>query len=146
MSAVILQSDWAKGIKIAPVADCAGEVVAQAFTYTIEANMESTTDIIELGVLPAGCAIVDAILHCDDIGSVTLDAGVMSGEVGSTSSSRTCGSELFSAAADSTVNRMSAIGGFQIAPSDVDRSIGVFPSADVTAADQVVTLILFYRA
>lgn len=144
--AVIKQTPWVKGQAMTPVPAAAGVVVTQAFTYTISAALTAATDILEMGILPANCTVVDAILHVDEAGLAVWDAGIMSGDVGSTDSGRTSGAELFNDAADATVNRMSAIGGFKIAAVGYDRSLGVKASADVTAANQVITLIVSYKA
>lgn len=141
----ILQSDWGKLRKQAPVADCAGDVVAERFDFTVTAAI-GTGDIVELGVLPAGHTVVDAVLITDDIGTATVDVGLMSGDVGSLDAARTCGNELFAAAADASVVRMSAAGGFRIAPADVHRSIGLKVSAAVVAASQKISLVVQYKA
>lgn len=141
----IFQSDWAKIRRQAPTADCAGDVVSEKFDFTVTANV-GTTDIIELGILPAGHTVVDATLITDDLGAGTIDVGLMSGTVGSTDAARTSGNELFAAAADNSVVRLSQAGAFSIAPSDVHRSIGVKVSAAVTAANQKISLVLSYRA
>lgn len=141
----ILQSDWGKLRKQTPYADCAGDVISERFDYTVVSAI-GTGDILELGVLPAGHTVVDAVLITDDIGTATIDVGIMSGDVASTDPARTCGNELFAAAADASVVRMSAAGGFRIAPADVHRSIGLKVSAAVAAASQKISLVLTYRA
>lgn len=78
-----------------PTADCAGDVVSEKYVFTITANL-STSDIIELGCLPAGHTIVDAIFHVDEAGTATFDVGVMSGAFGDKSQARTVGAELWS--------------------------------------------------
>ena len=140
----IKQSKWAKGIEVVPVCGEAGEVQAERFTFTITENL-TTSDIIELGVLPAFATVVDAILDTDECGTGTIAVGVMTGDVGSTDGARTSGTELFAAAADASVVRPSARSAFTIAPTDKDRSIGLKFSAAVTAANQVVALTLFYK-
>ena len=87
----IKQSNWAKGIIVTTTSDCAGEVVCERFTFTVTENLTSA-DIIDLGVLPAGSTVVDAILDTGDLGvGVTVSAGVMSGVVGDKDAGRTCG-------------------------------------------------------
>lgn len=141
----IFQSDWAKIRRQAPTADCAGDVVAEKFDFTVTANL-AIGDIIELGILPAGHTVVDAVLITDDLGAGTLDVGLMSGAVGSLDAARTSGNELFSAAADAGVVRLTQAGAFAIAKSDVHRSIGLKSSAAIAAASQKVSLVLSYRA
>ena len=141
----IKQSNWAKGIEVTATSDCSSEVVCERFTFTVTGNLTSA-DIIELGVLPAGSTVVDAILDTGNLGAgVTITSGIMSGVVGDKDAARTCGSELFSAAANNAIVRPSASSAFNIAPVDKDRSIGVKVSGAVTAANQVIALNVFYK-
>lgn len=142
----IVQSDWAKGLKMVPTADDAGGVVSEKYVFTITSNLV-VSDIIELGCLPAGHTIVDAIFHVDEAGTATFDVGVMSGAFGDKSQSRTSGAELWSGAADATFNRLALIGALRIAATDADRSIGVkVLTAGITQASQKVTLELITAA
>lgn len=141
----IKQSNWAKGIIVTTTSDCAGEVVCERFTFTVTENLTSA-DIIDLGVLPAGSTVVDAILDTGDLGvGVTVSAGVMSGVVGDKDAGRTCGAELFSAVANNAIVRPSTSSAFTIAPVNADRSLGVKVSGNVTAANQVIALSVFYK-
>ena len=141
----IKQSNWAKGIIVTTTSDCAGEVVCERFTFTVTENLTSA-DIIDLGVLPAGSTVVDAILDTGNLGAgVTVTAGIMSGVVGDKDVARTSGSELFNAAANNAIVRPSASSAFNIAPVGKDRSIGVKVSGAVTAANQVIALNVFYK-
>lgn len=138
----IVQSRWGAGQKIAPVSREAGGAVVEQYEIVVTANLAST-DIVELGVLPAYHTVVDAVLVTGDLGSgVTIDVGIMSGALGSTDASRTSGNQLFAGAANNTVVRMSKADGFRIAPVEADRSIGLKVSGAVTAASQRVTLVL----
>lgn len=138
----IFQSPWGAGQKIAPVSREAGGAVVEKYEFTISANLAST-DIVELGVLPAYHTVVDATLVTGALGAgVTADIGIMSGTLGSVDVSRTSGNELFAGAANNTVVRMNRAAGFQIAPVEADRSIGLKVSGAVTASNQKVTLIL----
>lgn len=140
----IVQSLWGKGQKVAPLSGMAGVTQVEKFSIALTTDA-GASDIIELGVLPAGATVVDAILVSDELGTITLSAGLMSGTVGSTDAGRTCGTELFSAAADASVVRASLATAFRIAPTDADRSIGVVPSGTITASGQVIELVVFYR-
>lgn len=141
----IKQSNWAKGIEVTATSDCSSEVVCERFTFTVTDNLTSA-DIIELGVLPAGSTVVDAILYTGNLGAgVTITSGIMSGVVGDKDAARTCGSELFSAAANNAIVRPSTSSAFTIAPVNADRSLGVKVSGNVTAANQVVALSVFYK-
>ena len=141
----IKQSNWAKGIEVTATSDCSSEVVCERFTFTVTGNLTSA-DIIELGVLPAGSTVVDAILHTGNLGAgVTVTSGIMSGMVGDKDAGRTCGAELFSAVANNAIVRPSTSSAFTIAPVNADRSLGVKVSGNVTAANQVVALSVFYK-
>lgn len=140
----IKQSDWAYGRRVAAVGDEAGDVICERYSYVITSNL-AAGDIIEMGPLPAFSFPVDAVLVTDELGDSTIDAGIMSGEFGSSDQSRTCGAELFSAAADASVVRMSLPGVFRLTPVDKDRGIGVKVSAAITAANQRIDLLLYYR-
>lgn len=141
----IVQSSWGAGLHQAPVSGEAGTVVAERYSFTITEDM-SINDIVELAVLPAYHTVVDAILVSPALTTTTLDVGVMSGAVGSADQARTSGNELFAGAATGSVVRMSKADGFQIAPVEADRSIGVkVLVAGVTAAGQTIDLILFTK-
>lgn len=140
----IKQSDWASGRRVTATSGEAGEVMCERFTYIITSNL-SAGDIIEMGPLPAFAIPVDATLVSDELGTVTLDAGIMSGDFGSADQSRTCGAELFSAAADASAVRMSLPGGFRLTSVDKDRGIGVKVSSAITAAGQRIDLLLYFR-
>lgn len=141
----IKQSNWAKGIEVTATSDCSSEVLCERFTFTVTDNLTSA-DIIELGVLPAGSTVADAILYTGNLGAgVTVTSGIMSGMVGDKDAARTCGSELFSAVANNAIVRPSTSSAFTIAPVNADRSLGVKVSGNVTAANQVVALSVFYK-
>jgi hypothetical protein len=140
----IMQSDWALGQKAVPLCGAAGVVHTERFRFVVSSNV-TTNDIIELGVLPAGAIITDAVLNADELGAVTLTAGLMTGTVGDTDGGRTCGAELFSGAADASVVRASIAAGLRLTATDADRSIGVKVSGTVTASDQVIDLLVSYR-
>lgn len=140
----IKQSDWATGRRVTATSGEAGEVMCERFSYIITSNLGSG-DIIEMGPLPAFAHPVDATLVSDELGTVTLDVGIMSGDFGSTDQARTCGAELFSAAADGSAVRASLPGAFRLNSMDKDRGIGVKVSAAITAASQRVDLLLYFR-
>lgn len=143
---VIKQAVLATGQRVTPFPDSAGDVTVVRMDFTISANVVAATDIIELGYLPAGCVPVDATLITDAAGAAAFDVGFMTGDVGSTDAARASGSELFAAAASGAVNRLSQASAFRITKSTADRSIGVKASANITAANQVLTLVLYYAA
>lgn len=141
----IFQSAWGTGRKVAPTAGEAGVSVVEQFQFVVGDDLAST-DVIELGILPAYHTVTDAVLITGDLGSgVTVDVGIMSGVPGNPDASRTSGNELFAAAANNSAVRMSKPSGFQIAPTEADRSIGVKVSGAVTASDQKILLVLTYK-
>lgn len=149
----MLQTDHAKGTLLAPTPDAAGELCSYRATITLTTAQETLGQIIEMGPLPAGCDLVDAILDADDLDSgvaaITLDVGVMSGTAGVSDGARTCGAEVFSAstvAQAGGVVRPTLASAFRIARSDTDRGIGVkLAAAPGTAAAGTIGLTLIYR-
>jgi hypothetical protein len=137
-----------------PVSSFAGEVISADYFYDLPAAQNILNDIIDIGVLPAGHTVSDAVLLSDDLDSngtplMALDVGIMSGNPGETGA-RTCGNELF--AADTAVRtgasaRMSKVAGFNILPTDADRSIGVkIQAAAATAATGRIRVRVFMHA
>jgi hypothetical protein len=138
-----------------PVADAANDCIAVDYFYDLPTAQNILNDIIDIGVLPAGHTVSDAILLSDDLDSngtplMALDVGIMSGTPGDPSASRTCGNELF--AADTAVrtgasSRMTKVAGFNILPTDTDRSIGVkIQAAAATAAAGRIRLRVWMHA
>ncbi len=133
--------------------DCAGEVVANHYEFDITGVNLALNDIIDMGVLEANATVVDAVLVCDDLDTnvspaLALDVGIMSGEVGSTSATRTCGNEMFAASTVAQAGgtaRMSKTAGFRIARVGYNRSIGVKiqAAAATEAASGKIGLIVY---
>jgi hypothetical protein len=150
----IYQSDHAKGVKVVPTPSRSNEAVVVKFSYTfgttvvaVSTGAASNGDKVELGILPAGMTITDAIVVTDDVTSGgALNIGFMSGEPGSVDNARTCGTELFAALADTTaVNRLSTAAPFRLASNDnADRSIGLYftTAASNGTAGRTVDLIV----
>ncbi|MGH2343385.1 hypothetical protein ACRC7T_18120 [Segnochrobactraceae bacterium EtOH-i3] len=141
----IIQSDWATGRKTAPSAYKVGSTHTARFEITLTTNV-ATTDIVELGVLPAFSRIIDATLIVEGAFTGTADVGIMSGPMGSTDTSRTIGNELFAAADLTTpLQRITKNAGPLLSATEADRSIGVKVSAAVTGAStKKLTLLLSY--
>lgn len=123
----------------------AGDVMWADFFYSFASVGLLTTDKLELGLLPAGCQIVDAILMPESLNG-NASIGIMSGEAGLNDAARTVGAELWSASAvASTPARLALLTGFKLGVANVDRGIGYTTSADIVAgAGKQVTLRLFY--
>lgn len=126
----VIQSKYAKGVEGSPFPGMAGGVVAKRYAYTFSAN-PTANDIIELAPLLAGARVVDMIFDTDDLDSgtaISFDVGLMSGNWGDESQSRTIGAEFFSALTTSRtggVARPTLQSAFRTAPAATDRSIGV---------------------
>ena len=111
----------------------AGESFCNDYFYDLPTAQNVTGDIIDLGVLPAYCTVSDAVLIADDLDTngtptIALDVGIMSSTPGDTSTSRTCGAEIFSGATTAQAGgtaRPTLATAFKIQPTDADRSIGV---------------------
>lgn len=145
----IKQSPWALFKQTAARPLTSGAVTKQEFYYDASAGLLAA-DIVDFGVLPANAKIADAILYSDaSIGTVNATVGVMSGDLGSTDSSRTLGTEIFNATAitnaHTAVVRLTAPAALKLAPGATDRSIGLQVSADVAAgSNKIIRLDVFY--
>jgi hypothetical protein len=143
----IVQSSWGALKRQAPVSEESGTVKCERYTYTVPAGVTLVVgDIIELAILPAYHTVLDATLVTDDVGTATLDVGIMSSIPGDTDQARTCGNELFAGAADGVSVRMSKVAGFRIAQIAGDRSIGLkVQTASIVGAAQVIDLLLYTK-
>lgn len=138
----------AAGIRRTPITmpDGAGEVHRAVFQHTLGAAL-NTTDVLEIGALPARCQIVGARLEVTGIaGTTNVNVGFMSGEYGDTSATRTNGSELFAAATATTARTLGLAAGAAIAKSDAHRSIGVEVSANEAAGAKTIYVEIDYIA
>lgn len=128
----LIQSKYAKGIIPVAYPSIAGAATVQRFSHQI-ATALAVGDIIELGVIPAGCRVAEIVIDSDDLDSngapaVAFDVGVMSGGWGSEDQARTCGAEFFAASnvgQAGTVARPTLRSAYRVAASNIDRSIGV---------------------
>jgi hypothetical protein len=145
----IKQSPWALFKQTAARPLTSGAVTKQEFYYDASAGLLAA-DIVDLGVLPANAKIHDAYLYADaSIGTVNATVGIMSGELGSTDSSRTLGSEIFNGSAITNAHtalvRLTSPAATKLAAGVSDRSIGLQVSADVAAgAGKIIRLVVEY--
>lgn len=136
----LILSQFAQHVQNTANGDAAGDVVANDFYVDLKTTDLLANNTIDLGVLPAGHTVTDAILIPDDMDTgttITLDVGVMSGFVGQNDAARTVGTELFAAttaAQTGTPTRVSAKTAFIIPASPLNRSIGVKIVAAPTGA------------
>ena len=149
----IRQSKWAAGLLNVPYPSYAGHLVAVRFSFVFLAAQLVLNDIIELACLPAGCSLFGATLDSDDLDTggspaVSFDLGLMSGDWGDPSQSRTVGAELFSGttvARAGGLDRPVLASAWRIAPAAKPRSIGLkIAAAPATAAGGEVGLSLHY--
>ncbi len=151
MPVVTALSKFANGTLPTVYGDCAGDMVVQDLFIDLTAAQLVLNNIFDLGTLPAGHKVIDALLIPDDLDTngaptVALDVGILTGTPGDAVNSRTCGAEFFSAdtgARTGTPARMSLASGFRVTPTESDRSIGLkIQAAPATAAAGRVRLQL----
>lgn len=118
----------------------AGVVVANTFTYSLPADV-ATGDIIELGVLPHGCHLVDAKVITDAVG-ITADIGFITDDT-----EKACGAELYPSInlAEAAVTPLSNPAAYRTATDDEERSIGLVVKSG-TPTGGLVTLQIEYTA
>lgn len=93
------QSKQVKAGIPAPSVCEAYEAYAITADYVTPTGGLASGSIIEMGAIPDNAIPLDIVVHTGALGtSVTLDAGIMSGDFASTSQSRTLGSEFFASA------------------------------------------------
>lgn len=132
MAAVTAVSNFVKGGQPFVTGDCAGDVVVNDYYIDLTAAQLVTGNMFDLGILPAGHVISDAILISDDLDTgspaVTLDVGILTGTPGDATSDRTMDDVIFAASTvgqGGTAARASAKAAFIIQPVGYHRSIGL---------------------
>lgn len=130
-----------------PSADKATDLVPIVGHYVLTAASASG-DIIEMCPLPAGYMLVDVLADIEDGGTTwTADVGIMSGAWGD-GGARTMGAEIMTGKAFGTagIYRADVLGFTRIAPTDVNRSIGIKGTTVGTpTAGAKFTLTVFVR-
>lgn len=129
-----LQSNTAKRLTPVPTPEQAGQVTSLVFDFTFNpVGLVAASDRVELGVLPPYAKVVDWHAVGENLnGNITI--GLMTGEFGDPSNSRTVANEFFAATAmTSGIYRAAGVAGFNIAPTETYRSIGLTGSADIAA-------------
>lgn len=132
-----------------------GQVACAYFSHSFADAIDfdgSPPDAVELGVLPAFCVPVDAVIRSVGITNV-IDCGLMSGTYLDTTATRTTGDELFdgvtlAVAGTRTVNWPDIHGLIEAGGTGAPRSIGLIATAADIAADATdfVKLQLWYMA
>lgn len=140
------QTSQSKRLITQPQPYNADTVCRADFKFTFSSTFTAASDVLELGLLPAFCEIVDYMVIPENMnGNATI--GFMSGEFGNKDDTRTVGAELFSATTlASTMIRATISTGLLTAASETThRAIGFKNSADITgAANKKITLRVFY--
>lgn len=95
----LYQSKQVKAGVPAPTPDDATCTLAITTDYVTPTGGIAAGSIIEMGAIPDNCIPVDLVVHTGALGaSVTLDAGILSGDFAVNDQARTVGSEFFTAA------------------------------------------------
>lgn len=140
------QTKHAQGILTPPVPYCAGMVATAVFEHTFNAAYTAASDKIEMGLLPATAQIISAVVVGANIGALTADVGLMSGEPGDDDDTRTVGSELFNdQSVNNTEKAATQAACLAVAPANTHRGIGATISGDVAAgATKKLTVVVSY--
>lgn len=113
-----------------------GEVIEYLFTHTFSEAVAST-DVLELfPVFPYG-RIVGFDFDTENVGTIALDIGLMSGTPGDAASERTSGDELIDGVnADASSGKETGLAALAAlaAMGETPVSIGVKPASNITAA------------
>lgn len=113
--------------------DRRGQPVVNRFYVDLKAADLVAGNLIDLGILPAGHTVTEAVIVADDLDTngtptITLDVGIMSGTTGDAVSVRTVGTELFSASTAAQAGTVATAAttktAYTIAASQSNRSIG----------------------
>lgn len=95
----LYQSKQVKAGIPAPSPDDASCVLGITTDYVTPTGGLAAGSIIEMGAIPDNCIPVDLVVHTGALGaSVTLDAGILSGDFAVNDQARTIGSEFFASA------------------------------------------------
>jgi hypothetical protein len=137
----------------------AGEVVHNRFVMTVGPAVAVAGTVLEIGVIPPGCRVVDMVLESGTSGaSVTGSVGVIAdsrsvpappGSGGTTDlAARTCGAEFLAAKAlsASAVFRMDVPAGFAVAPVGYERGIGILTAGASTSGTSTIALNVWLAA
>lgn len=143
---MLFQSKTAKRRTTPPVPYQAGMVAFALFEHTFTQAFTAATDILELGVLPAGAKLVSATLISEGLAATTaIDVGLLTGEAGEYDESRDIGDEIFTAAALNAEVDATLVKCLSFAPADAHRGIGVTLTQNQTAgAGKSIRLAIQY--
>lgn len=143
---MLFQSKTAKRRATPPVPYQAGMKAVAIFEYKFTQAFTAATDLLEIGVLPAGARLINATTLSNGLGgTTTIDVGLMDGEAGSYDETRTAGVELLNDGASTAAQVTPLASCLAIAPVETHRGIGVALSANEAAgAGKSITLVIEY--
>lgn len=145
-------SQFSQHVRNTNNSDNAGSGVANQFFIDVTPAQLVAGNIFDIGILPAGHTVLDAVFAPDDLDTgatptVTFDIGVMSGVIGDVISARTSGAELFAAsnaAQTGAIARPTTRSAFTIPAAAFNRSLGVrVVTAPATAAAGRIRLMVW---
>lgn len=142
----LFQSATAKFRKTPPVPQQAGMVATAVFTYNFNRDFTAASDILELGLLPAGAQPLGATVIGETGTVCNADIGIMTGDAGENDETRTSGVEFFDNADVNAAETAATVKTcLAIAPVEKHRGIGVVLSANIVAgAGKKITLVMDY--
>lgn len=114
----------------------AGVRGTSVFTYVFNSAYTTATDIIELGLLPAGAQVVEANYIAEGLGANTADIGIMDGEPGDAGDdTRALTADLLfdGVSVNDTEDAAALSTCLGVAPDLNHRAIGATINADVAA-------------
>ena len=133
----LFKSKQAKAGVNVPTPEDSYEPIVITADYVTPTGGIAAGSIIEFGGIPDGCIPVDLVVHTGALGaSVTLDAGILSGEYGTNTDASTMGSEFYTAAqAAATAVLLRATKSFAaLPPKATVQSWGLKTAGATTAA------------
>lgn len=132
-----------------PVAYVAGMVAAAIFEHTIDGDdFTAATDILEIGILPAGAQIISAEIISGAMGAgVTATLSVMDGEAGAQDDNRAAVTDIQAAIpAHSVASKITTANALALAPAVNHRGLGLEFSADIAAgATKTIKMLVEYK-
>ena len=145
----LFQSKQVKAGVPAPTPDDAVCAMAITADYVTPTGGIAAGSIIEMGAIPDNCIPVDLVVHTGALGaSVTLDAGILSGNFAKKDDARTMGSEFFaSAQAAATAVLLRGTKSFAaVAPNAEAKGWGLKTAGATTAAGISIRATLYVVA
>lgn len=130
------QSKQIKAGLPAPTPDEAVDVMAITAEFVTPTGGVAVGEIIEMGAIPDNCIPLDIVVHTGALGaSVTLAAGILSGDFAKNDAARTMGAELMAATAAATALVLrGAVSLATVEPTQTTKGWGLKVAGATTAA------------